>query len=145
MNVSLIPANNTDWTGVVALLNALHLPTSDLPQNLNDFFIFKNGNEVLGTCGLEVYGDVALLRSLAVAPGSQGKGLGDTLLQETLDLAKEKGVQEIYLITNSAANFFAKRGFTQVERSVVPVAIQNTTQFSSVCPSSATVMYRQLS
>ncbi|QMU26944.1 arsenic resistance N-acetyltransferase ArsN2 [Adhaeribacter radiodurans] len=142
MNVSLIPATVTDRIAVINLLNILNLPSTDLPEPLDNFIIVKNADTVVGTCGLEIYGTVALLRSLAVVPDNQGRGFGDGLLQATLELAKEKGVHDVYLITTTAANFFAKRGFTQVKRSLVPVAIQNTTQFSLVCPASATVMNR---
>jgi len=142
MNVLLHPATFTERTAVVELLNALHLPATDLPQTLDNFIIIKNADKIIGTCGLEVYGEVALLRSLAVVPDKEGQGLGGTLLQATLELAQEKDVQQVYLITSTAAAFFAKRGFTQVERSFVPEAIQNTSQYSSVCPASATVMYR---
>lgn len=137
-------ATNADRATVVNFLNSLQLPTTDLPQTLENFKIIKIGNQVMGVCGLELYGTVALLRSLAVAPGSQQQGLGGILLEATLESAKEKEVQHVYLITNTAAAFFTKRNFTPVERTLVPAVIQSTAQFSSVCPVSATVMYRQV-
>jgi amino-acid N-acetyltransferase len=94
--------------------------------------------------GLELYGDYALLRSLAVHPQQQGTGLGKALYQAAANLALLKGIREMYLITTTAAPFFEKRGFQQVDRLNVPVAIQRTTQFSGVCPSSATVMRRSI-
>lgn len=138
------PATITDRAAIVDLLSSLSLPTADLPETLDNFKILKNVDQVIGVCGLEVFGTVALLRSLAVAPGNQQQGLGEMLLKATLELAKEKEVQQVYLITNTAAAFFAKRGFKPVERALVPAVIQSTAQFSFVCPASATVMYRQI-
>ena len=134
----------TDRTNVLNLLNALHLPTVDLPSSLDNFIIAKETNTVIGTGGIEQFGQVALLRSLAVATDQQGKGLGDLLYLALMELAESKGVHQVFLITNTAADFFAKRGFTKIERTLVPEVIQNTAQFTSVCPSSAIVMYKEI-
>jgi amino-acid N-acetyltransferase len=135
-------ANTTDRLAIIDLLNLLQLPTVDLPLVLDDFVVARQQETVIGSCGLEIYGSLALLRSLAVAPSNQGQGLGDALLQATLDLAKTRGIKSVYLITNTAAGFFEKRGFSPVERSRVPADIQKTAQFSSVCPSSAAILFR---
>ena len=54
--------------------------------------------------------------------------------------AQQQGVTNLYLLTNSAENYFKVLGFSPVLRSNVPLAIQNAAQFSSLCPDSATVM-----
>lgn len=141
----LSPATTNDRAEVIGLLNALNLPTVDLPASLENFLVARDPDSLIGTVGLELYGTTALLRSLAVAQDQQGKGLGNLLYQAVIDLAKEKGVTEVYLITNTAAAFFTRQGFTKVERAAVPVTIQQTAQFSAVCPSSATIMYRSIS
>lgn len=89
----------------------------DLPSSLDNFVIAKTADAVIGACGIEQYGTVALLRSLAVAADFQGKGLGNSLYQAVLEVAKDKGVKQIFLITTTAAAFFRKQGFTKVERS----------------------------
>lgn len=137
-------ATIVDRAAIVDLLESLHLPTVDLPVMLADFVIAKEKETVVGCGGLELYGSIALLRSLAVATQLQGQGLGNLLYQAALDLAQEKGVEEVYLITTTAADFFLKQGFQKVERAQVPPAIQQTAQFTSVCPSSATIMQRTL-
>ncbi|QNF32918.1 GNAT family N-acetyltransferase [Adhaeribacter swui] len=137
-------AKTVDRPAIIQLLNSLQLPTVDLPLVLDSFVVAKQQETLLGSCGLELYGTLALLRSLAVALHHQDQGLGAALLQATLDLAKTRGIKGVYLITNTAANFFEKRGFAPVERSRVPLAIQQTAQFGSVCPSSATVMCRSI-
>ncbi len=75
---------------------------------------------------------------------SQDRDAIVSLLKAVQGLAQQKGIQALYLITTTAAPFFEKRGFAKVDRSAVPVAIQRTTQFSALCPSSATVMHRNI-
>ena len=137
-------ATSADRANMVDLLESLHLPTVDLPLMLDNFVIAKEKEIVVGCGGLELYESIALLRSLAVATHFQGQGLGNLLYRAVLDLAQEKGVQEVYLITTTAADFFLKQGFQKVERTQVPTAIQQTAQFTSVCPSSATIMQRTI-
>lgn len=54
------------------------------------------------------------------------------------------GVETLYLLTTTAAGFFADRGYERVDRSVVPAPVRGTTQFSTLCPESATVMRKGL-
>ncbi len=137
-------ATADDRAAIIDLLESLHLPTLDLPVTLDNFVIAKEKETIVGCGGLEVYGSIALLRSLAVALPWQGQGLGNLLYRATLDFAQEKGVEEVYLITTTAADFFLKQGFQKVERAQVPTAIQQTAQFTSVCPSSATIMQKTI-
>jgi amino-acid N-acetyltransferase len=60
-----------------------------------------------------------------------------------MNLSSEKKLQEIYLITTTAAPFFEKQGFLQVDRARVPEAIRQTAQFTGGCPATATVMFRE--
>jgi len=94
--------------------------------------------------GLERLGDVALLRSLAVAEPWRGSGLGKQLFQAALTDAHRLGVTSVYLITNTADRFFAKQGFQRIERTATPAMVQATAQFSGICPSSALVMRKSL-
>ncbi|QMU26517.1 arsenic resistance N-acetyltransferase ArsN2 [Adhaeribacter radiodurans] len=137
-------ATTADRAAIVDLLESLHLPTVDLPVTLDNFVIAKDKETVVGCGGLELYGSIALLRSLAVATHLQGQGLGNLLYRAALDLALEKGIQEVYLITTTAADFFLKQDFRKVERAQVPTVIQQTAQFTSVCPTSATIMQKTI-
>ena len=58
-----------DLAAVRALLAAAGLPTADLAAaSLADFWGCRAGEDLAGAIGLEPYGAVALLHSLAVAP-----------------------------------------------------------------------------
>lgn len=137
---TLQPASPENRAAIESLLRAVHLPAEDLPQNLDAFLVAKKAGRVVGSVGLQVYGDCALLRSLAVDPRQRGTGMGKALYRAAVQLAAQRGIRELYLITNTAAPFFGKRGFETVDRESVPASIGRTTQFSGLCPSSATVM-----
>ncbi|GEO07352.1 hypothetical protein AAE02nite_50160 [Adhaeribacter aerolatus] len=140
----LSPATNQDRAAIIELLTSQNLPTADLPVSLANFLVARDPDIINGTVGLELYGTIALLRSLAVAPNQQGKGLGNLLYQAAINLAKDKGIVAIYLITNTAEAFFTRQGFMKVERAAVPEAIRQTSQFTTICPVSATIMCRKI-
>jgi amino-acid N-acetyltransferase len=138
-------AKRADLPAVRALLETERLPASDLDeQALDRFLILRDDSGVSGVVGLELYGDVAFLRSLVVAQHARGIGAGAALTQAAERLAAESGVRHVYLLTQTAERFFAARDYSKIDRSDAPKAIQGTTQFSGLCPSSAVLMMKQL-
>src|SRR6185503_11336265 len=84
------------------------------------FFELRNERGVIGTVALEVLGDDAILRSLAIHPEQRGAGYGWMLADMAISQARWRGVRRIYLITESASDFFAaKFGFRVVDRSTL--------------------------
>ncbi len=130
---------------IIPLLEAADLPTSDITQKLLTRFIGAHKNEsLLGAIGFESYAPSGLLRSLVVAPEARGLGLGKTLVNAIEELAASDGIETLYLLTTDAENYFSRNGYIIVERDEVPAAIRETTQFSSLCPGTATVMVKAL-
>ncbi|OJV17372.1 MAG: amino acid acetyltransferase [Dyadobacter sp. 50-39] len=129
---------------LVSLLNKADLLTEDLPEGLSNFLLAKEGDELVGVAGLELFGSVGLLRSVAVSPAHQGQGIAGQMVEHLLANADKQKLQAIYLITTTADRYFDRYGFTAVDRQQVPEAIQQTRQFSGLCPSSAVVMKRNL-
>ena len=123
-------------------LTDMKLPVSDLPADLSGFTLAFEGDELVGTAGMELLGSIGLLRSVAVAETHRSKQLGRQLFAAALDHARAHGVQEVFLITNTADAYFEKNGFQRVERSEAPVEIAGTAQFAGLCPASAVVMKR---
>jgi amino-acid N-acetyltransferase len=96
---------NPDESAVKQLLSESGLPIEDITaQHLQDFFGCGSGLELDGLVGLELYGEVALLRSLAVASSRRGSGVGSGLVAHAERHAWEQGVQSLYLLTTSAEN-----------------------------------------
>ncbi len=139
----LIPANNGLRQKVIALLQESNLPVSDLDEQKELFALLQN-NEVAGTAGLESFDNFALLRSVSVRKDLQGKGLGKFINRELEKISKKRGIDCFYLLTNTAKDFFSKEGYEVISRDEVPESIKTTSEFSDVCPSSATVMRKNL-
>jgi len=120
-----------------AALQTAGLPIDDLEQGGRIFFRFANQGQIVGYGGLEPYGDCALLRSVVVLPDQRGRGYGEAISHQMLDQAGREGARTVYLLTESAADFFEHLGFVKVERTAAPAAILQTRQAASLCPASA--------
>jgi amino-acid N-acetyltransferase len=141
--MNVLPAQSSDLTGIRWLLSSEELPIEDLTEDsVKHFLVIREGAAVIGAVGLEVHGGVVLLRSLVVAWEHRKCGLGVALADAAESLARTLGASAIYLLTTTAADFFAARGFRIVAREKVPAEIKGTAEFASLCPSSATVMVK---
>jgi amino-acid N-acetyltransferase len=133
------PLSSTDE--VLPLLIECGLPVSDIaPSRPPLFFGIRSEGKLVGVVGLEPYPPCALLRSLAVSPASRSSGLAHKLVAFVESLAVARGIKELFLLTTSAEELFLGLGYSVGSRSAVPPAIQNTAQFSGLCPSSSTFL-----
>ena len=114
------------------------------PADLKHFLLVRDGPEMVGLVGLEIRGDDALLRSLAVAGGYRNKGLATLLVDKIEDYARSLKIRTLYLLTLTAESFFAKRDFQPTARTNAPAGIQNTAEFKGLCPASAAFMTKRL-
>lgn len=134
------PARPGDLEEILSLVSGLGLPVAGVGENMGTFLVLESDGTCIGTVGLELYGRSALLRSLAVSPGWQGRGLGRELCRAALERAKELGVIEIILLTETAVGFFQKLGFGIITRIEAPEALRSSVEFTSSCPETATCM-----
>lgn len=125
---------------IIQLLAAEKLPVADLPLSLDNFVVALQNNEVIGVAGLEIYGHYGLLRSLTVKADYRGQGIADKLLQQIAALSSLNQLSALYLLTETAPGYFEKKGYKKITRADVPVELQQSSEFSHVCPQSATVM-----
>jgi len=123
------------------LLKSSDLPADDLDYKRDLLVGYYEGDDLVGTGGLEVYGDYALLRSLSVKMGIRGKSVGSTITEYLLSEARKKKLKGIYLLTEKARGFFLKKGFQDVDRKHVPKELQASSEFSHVCPDTAVAMH----
>lgn len=128
---------------IINLLKENTLPVDDIGENTS-LFGFMDDNTLLGSAGLEVFDDCALIRSISIQKSLQGKGFGVILQKELEQVAQSKNIRCLYLLTTTAEGFFKKQGFITIQRDEVPATIRSTSEFSSVCPSSAIVMKKIL-
>ena len=144
MSMVIEPARLADAQSVVDLLQRSHLPVDGVSDCLSTAVVARENGQIIGSAALEVYPDGALLRSVAVAPESQRQGLGHELTAAAIRLAETLNVPALYLLTTTAEQFFPRFGFDRIARADVPAAVQTSIEFTSACPSSATVMRKIL-
>ena len=133
-----------DLPEIRALLQRLQLPLAGIDEHLPTMLIAREGGQIVGTAGLELYADGALLRSVAVEPSRQGQQLGRQLTGAALDLAATCGANTVFLLTTTAERFFPQFGFEPIGREQVPPSVRASVEFQSACPASAIVMRKRL-
>lgn len=137
-------ATPEDERSLRALLAAAALPTDDVSLERHEYVLALAGAELAGSVGLEPCGDVALLRSLAVAPALRRRGLGAALFERAVARAILRGLSTAFALTTTAERFCLAHGFERIPRSEVPPAVAATPQFRSLCPTSAACFRRRL-
>ncbi|NGN39696.1 GNAT family N-acetyltransferase [Mesorhizobium sp. CGMCC 1.15528] len=142
VNVEPIAPDAQDF---VAALEAEQLPIDDLSESGRLFFRFTQNGTPAGFGGLEALGEHVLFRSIVVFPQFRGQGIGHLITESLLEHAASLGAKDAYLLTTSAADFFAAIGFKQIRRDEVPLEILSTRQASSLCPSTAAFLTRPVS
>ena len=141
-NVVVRPALEVDWQAMSTLLRVCALPLEGAHEHLSAYFVAILDGAVVGTAGLEVYEDAALLRSVAVAPFRQGIGIGQVLVARVDAEARRRGIKALYLLTTTATAYFAKLGFSTETRERIPPALLASAEFRGACPSTAALMCR---
>ena len=144
MTVVIDRATAGDIPAVRTLLAGHRLPLDDVDRNVRTTLVARDGRQVVGSAALEIYDGGALLRSVAVDSRMQSSGIGHQLIDATLQLAREAGADQVFLLTTAAEQFFPRFGFEHIARSDVPASVQTSVEFQSACPASAVVMRKRL-
>mgnify|MGYP001397131873 CR=1 FL=1 len=129
---------------VSALLSENGLPVDDLKDDKVELWCECSSGRVDGAIGIERYGQHALIRSLVIAPGGRGQGLGTRLLEKLEARSRDGDIRYLFLLTETAQHFFRRRGYVEFNRDNVPEDIRQTAQFSGLCAASATLMRKDL-
>ena len=141
--MTITPATPANFSAAIEQLKTNNLPIEDISET-TDLFVLMDDNKVSGTIAIEYSGTEGLLRSLSVSEEQRNNGLGIQLVNYIENYALQNGVQNLYLLTTTAEIFFERRAYEVVERNEVPLFIQNTSEFNSVCPTSAIIMKKRL-
>lgn len=94
----------------------LDKPTVALFEDVQEFWVASSADgEIVGCGALHVmWEDLAEIRTLAVADGHQGRGIGNQIVVALLDTARELGVNRVFVLT-FAVEFFCRHGFAEIE------------------------------
>ena len=140
-----------DRDAIQRLLTDARLPTAGVAEILaahpGDFLVVDEPGvpgQLSGVAGLEVRGSTALLRSVAVSPTRRGQSVGRVLVERLLAEAELRGLCALYLLTETAEDYFPRFGFVRTDRATVPREIADTLEFRSACPASAVAMAKAL-
>ena len=95
-------------------------PLSEIYENIRDYFVVREGDKVIACVALHVmWEDLAEIKSLVVAEGSQKQGVGNELVKACLEEAKGLGLSTIFCLTYKPA-FFERAGFSRIDKMELP-------------------------
>ena len=95
-------------------------PLSEIYENIRDYFVVRQGERIIACAALHVmWSDLAEIKSVAVAEGSQRQGIGDQLVEACLKEAKKLGMPTVFCLTYKPA-FFERLGFSQLDKMELP-------------------------
>ncbi|MFH1378976.1 MAG: N-acetyltransferase [bacterium] len=125
--ITIRKAKITDVKQIHSLINAyarknLMLPRAltDIYDNLQCYFVAVNGEQILASCALCVtWEDLAEIRSLAVDPSVEGRGIGKKLVARCMKEAKNLLIKRVFALT-FVPDFFRKIGFKDISRDQLP-------------------------
>ena len=93
---------------------------ANLYTSLRDFMVCDQDGKVAGCCALAIiWSDLAEVRSLAVHPDWQKRGIGRLLVEQAVARAEKLHLPRVFTLTLEAG-FFEKLGFTRVSMDQLP-------------------------
>lgn len=136
--MSVRAARAPDIAAMLALINRyaaedrmLERTAPFLEANLADFLVADDAGRFLG-CGAlaTLTGDLAEVRSLAVAPDAAGRGVGKAIVDACVQRARDRGLRRVFALT-LVPDFFTKCGFTLTSLGRLP---EKSASECPVCP-----------
>lgn len=98
-------------------------PMMELYENVWEFTVAEDDGRVMGCGALKFYSsDLAEIRSLGVAPGLAGKGVGRAIVDCLLEEAESFQLKTVFVLT-LVPGFFEKLGFRGVGRETLPMKV----------------------
>lgn len=121
------PARPADAESIADLVAEFAGPGYLLPRTLEDirgtidsWFVARRGEQLLACGSLLPYSDaLAEVRSLAVAPRAQGRGLGGLVLRALIEEGRRRRYGSLFALTR-AVDFFESHGFQVGQRVEFP-------------------------
>lgn len=121
------PARVSDAERICELVNEyaerglmLHRSLESVYRSLRSFLVAEDDGRVVGCAAVEVFwGDLAEIRSLAVAPDRRGGGIGAALADAAIRDAARLGISRLFALTYESG-FFERFGFEIIDRGLLP-------------------------
>ncbi|MFH1177546.1 MAG: GNAT family N-acetyltransferase, partial [Acidobacteriota bacterium] len=137
-------AGAADAPAIARLIEEAGLPASNIDAANVSFVAARDGARLAGCGGVELYGDTALLRSLAVCPEYRAQGLGRRLGAAMLDEARRAGARQAVILTHNLQQAATALGFVAVARETLPEALRRSWELTADCCGTAICMALEL-
>ena len=135
----------SDIPAVETLLSAAGLPLAGAAEAIAaGGVVARDGEAVVGAAAVERFGTAGLLRSVVIAPDRRGTGLGRRVVEAAEQVARAEGIGELYLITETAIDWFPRLGYVPVPREEAAAAVGESIEFTAVCATPGVPMRRVL-
>ncbi len=129
---AVVPATVQDAAGIHKLVNYWAAEGQMLPrtlaetyENLRDFFVIREGDEVIACAALHImWADMAELKSLAVDPEIQSRGHGSSLVAACVEEGRRLGMQRLFALSYRPG-FFERLGWQQADVMNLPRKVWN--------------------
>jgi len=104
------------------VVSGVILPRSDdeIATNIRSYTLVFDGEMLVGFAALHIHtAYLAEVRSLIIKEHYRGKGIGEKLIEELLQEAKELGLQKVLALTYKQT-FFERLGFVEIPKESLP-------------------------
>ncbi len=130
--VTIRPARVANAGAILQLVNELAIQQILLPrspasviENIRDFQVAQVDGEFAGCGALHVvWSDLAEIRSIAISPRHQGRGIGRALVERLVAEAAQMGIPRLFAFTY-VQGFFEKLDFRVVQHGDLPHKVFN--------------------
>jgi amino-acid N-acetyltransferase len=103
----------------------LHRSLGEVYESIRNFFVVEDEGSVVACGALQIsWGNLAEIKSLAVAEAHQSRGHGKRIVLACLDEGRSLGLARLFALTYKPG-FFEKLGFRVVDKSTLPHKVWN--------------------
>jgi amino-acid N-acetyltransferase len=86
-----------------------------LYEDVQEFWVAECAGKLVGCGALHVlWEDIAELRTIAIVPEATGQGIGHSLVDTLISVAKDLGLARLFVLTFETS-FFAAHGFVEID------------------------------
>ena len=94
-----------------------------LYEAVQETWVAELGGEIVGCGALHVlWSDLGEVRTVAVDPSVKGRGIGHTIVDRLLEVARDLHLQRLFVLTFET-DFFGAHGFTEIEGTPVTAEV----------------------
>ncbi|MGY8527162.1 GNAT family N-acetyltransferase [Paracidovorax citrulli] len=108
---------------IASVLEQCGLPVDDIEPQRHLFHVALLDGRIVGCGGAELYGDTAVVNSLAVLPEYRDQRIASHLICAILTRARSEGCRSAVLLTTSCPSYFSRYGFSLTPAASLPPAV----------------------